>query len=163
MNKFLSLLLLISASSAHAETIGGVDYQIPNPGTPWQQESTEKKDHYETAVYIPAGTTRAETKEFFGAIAADRQGGSMEQKDIEADLLKNFPEHAITVKILEKNPKDVIYEWNVKRDDSELSGITKGFNTDKGIVVLSYQVFGPLKEDARTLFVPLLKAASLQK
>jgi hypothetical protein len=163
MNKFLSLLLLISASTAHAETIGDVEYQIPNPGTPWTQESRDKKEQYETVVYIPAGTTKAETKEFFGAIAADRQGGSMEQKDIEADLLKNFPDHNITVKVLEKNAKDVTYEWNVKKDDFELSGITKGFNTGKGIVVLSYQVFGPLKDDSRTLFVPLLKSATLKK
>lgn len=163
MNKFLSLLLLISASTAHAETIGEVEFQVPNAGKPWTQESHDKKEQFETVVYIPAGTTKAETKEFFGAIAADRPGGSMEQKDIEADLLKNFPDHDITVKVLEKNPKDVTYEWNVKKDDFELSGLTKGFNTDKGIVVLSYQIFGPMKDESRTLFVPLLKAASLKK
>lgn len=163
MNKFLSLLLLVTASTAHAETIGEVEYQVPNPGAPWTQESHDKKEKFETVVYIPAGTTKAETKEFFGAIAADRQGGSMEQKDIEADLLKNFPDHDITVKLIEKNPKDVTYEWNVKKDDFELSGLTKGFNTDKGIVVLSYQIFGPMKEESRTLFVPLLKSANIKK
>lgn len=158
MKKIIPILTAFIAHSAFAETAGPVSYSFPE-NKPWQLTLDQPHQGGFNRIYIPAGTDKASAKEYFAVVTTDKKDLSGKLEDIEAGLKANLPEHEIKVKIIEENPNDITYEWSASKGTFQISGITKGFNTHPGAVILTYQTFGALSEEMRTLWIKQLAQA----
>lgn len=160
MKKILFSSALALTLQLHAETIGKVEYAIPSSVGDWKISDERQNAQMHTVLYTPKGLPQTESQEFFVLISTDQKSSSTKQDLIQQEIEKSFPGYAVTVKILKENPNDVLYEWQIAKGEQKMSGLSRGFNTNPGTAVLTFQVIGSLNESQRALWQEVLSKAT---
>ena len=143
------LMTCLFASPLVAETIGNVEYQLPE-GWKIANEINTEKNKSKTIIYVPENSTKENaiisyvpgnsTKEkavdTFGAHVNNLPNEGLDQ-DALAKIL--FPGKQVTMNVLEKDSQSILFEWSVGEGDKALHGLIRGFSNEQGTVMLFYQ------------------------
>lgn len=158
MNAKIISFALLAMGSLSGETAGKVTYNLPDPSS-WKLSLDQSREDLVNRIYIPKDQEKGTAQEYFAVVATDRKELSGKLEDMKAGIEANLPGYAVEVRMISENPNDVTYEWKASKENSVLSGITKGFNTRPGVVLLTYQRFGEVAPKTRALWIEQLKQA----
>ncbi len=167
MKKFLMLAACLFASAVVAEEIGDVEFNLPR-SQEWkvanELEGKTGETKSKSLVYIPKDATIETTKESFGAVEVDLPSGQVDQESIENMYKLQFPSLKVSVKILDKAPDSVLYEWSLNDEKAEgIHGWTRLFTGDKQTVLLTYQTEDINKvKDKESVWTKVLKDAKIK-
>lgn len=166
MKLILNLLFCLVMIPLVAEKIGPVEYQLP-PQVAGQWEIGNKLENEKsvTVIYIPKGTSRQSTKEFFG-VNANRYPSDLDNTlSFKASLAKQYPHMQVDVDILERGKDNLLYEWVAKEQGKEkIHGLGRVFSIGGGTVVLGYQTENIADvARARLDWLPTLKQAKVRQ
>lgn len=152
MKYIFILLCALMMTSVFAETIGEVEYHLPESAQNWEIDNKIENDKGTTLIYIPQGTTREDAQEFFGV---NSNTYSISLEDVEAYL----PKLGKNIKVLEKNETSLLLEWS-EENGEEIYCLSRFFSTKEGSVGLMYQTKNLTHlETTRSIWLPALKAA----
>jgi hypothetical protein len=146
MNKLLFTCVLAASLHLSAESIGKITYNLPKSASDWKITDEKQNEHLHTILYTPNGTSQTESSEFFVLLSTDQTSSSTKQDLIKKEIEKNFPGFDVIVNVVKENPNDVLYEWSLSKGDQKMSGISRGFNTNPGTAVLTYQIIGSMPD-----------------
>lgn len=144
MKKFLLACAFVASTHLSAESIGKITYNLPKSASDWKIIDEKHDDHLHTILYTPNGASQTESREFFVLLSTDQASSSTKQDLIKKEIEKSFPGFDVTVNVVKENPNDVLYEWSIVKGEQKMSGISKGFNTNPGTAVLTYQIIGSM-------------------
>lgn len=141
MLPFFVFLTLCFVSTLAAETIGNVEYQLPEEGKNWKIEQTGPKEGIpgQTILYQPENQSILGI-EFFGAYikkgSTDIKNSEVLKKEIESA----FPDQQVTFKVLSTDSQSELVEWIVGKDNlQKLHGWARIFSTPETTIMLFYQ------------------------
>lgn len=159
-------LFLISALSCalnlQAETIGKVEYNLQPTFSNWSVFEEMENGPIYTMIYTPEGVPQGETPELFIVISTNLPRGATNREQIQQDIERSFPGATVSVTMLDQGDDATVYEWRVSKGDKALSGITKGFNTNPGTVVMTYQTLDKLTDENKTNWLKVFAKAHLK-
>lgn len=166
MRYVLTLLSWLMIFPILGEIIGRVEYQLPPTiAQQWEVVSQMQDEKSTTKIYVPKGTSRQMTQEFFGVNANKYPSNLDNPLAFKASIGKQFPNLEVEVNILEKGKDSLLYEWIAKEQGNErMYGWGRVFSTSNGTVVLNYQTEDLSKvAKARLDWLPVLKQAKLKQ
>lgn len=141
--KYTYILALVSClimTSAFAETLQNVEYHLPKVAQDWEIGNKLESEKGITLIYIPKGTRKQTFKEFFGVNINTHSSDPNDTFSLKNALKKLYPHLDINFREIEKTPSSVLYEWSAKENGQEkIYGLGRGFSTQDGSVLLSYQ------------------------
>ncbi len=178
MNTFVKVLtsLILSCcamSSLTAETLGNIEYQLPQQGAGWKilppppNLKTDQPQLNFISIWVPENSLPKETKEAF---VAHKMSASTNLKDqaslkdgIERGMRLKFPDPKATVTVLEETPDSVLYEFSVTSGGEEKEhGWIRIFSTPESTTMLTYQTeLVDQISEKRDLWLPTLKDAKV--
>jgi len=147
------------AASLIADTIGGVDYTLPNATQYWQLKNQSEEASSVTFLYVPKGVVNP--TEFFAASSTPQLIDVADLSSLQNSFKKLYPNMTFDIKILESNKGDVLYEWTGKQQNVEkMHGWGRAMNTEDGTVLFTYQSQDVSNINAlRDKWLPVLKNA----
>jgi hypothetical protein len=159
MKKLLLIATLACVLNLHAETIGKVDYTLQPIFSNWSVFEESETGPLKTIIYTPKGVPQTETPELFVIISTNQPRGSTNLDQIRQEIQNSFPDMEVRVEMLQQDNDVTLYTWSVSKGDKALSGITKGFNTNPGTVVMTYQTLNKLTDDNKANWLKVLSEA----
>ena len=160
--KFIATLFCcLMFVAGFAETIGNLEYQLPEGAKDWEMANKLHNEKGTTLIYIPKGASRETSKESFGINTNYFSSNLDDGSEIKMALKAIYPEMNIELQILEKGDNGLVYEWAAKESGQEkVHGWGRVFSTQDGSTVLSYQTENiPDLNKARNIWLPALKKA----
>ncbi|MFN4174531.1 MAG: hypothetical protein ACK4HV_05455 [Parachlamydiaceae bacterium] len=157
------LILCLSVFSLFADSIGGVDYTLPNSSQYWQLKNQTEGGSFVTFMYVEKGVVNP--TEFFAATATPKILDVTDLASIQKSFKKLYPNMVVEVKSLESKEGDNLYEWSGTLEGEEkLHGFGRAIITEDGTVLLTYQTqdIANLKAH-KEKWLPVLKNASWKK
>lgn len=164
MKSVLTLLFCLLLAIASCETIGGVQYQLPQQiSQQWVIANQMENEKSRTIIYIPKGFSRENAKEFFGVNANKYPSDLDNILAFKASFAKLYPNMQVDVEILEKNQNSLLYELTAKENGREnIHGWGRVFSTKGGTVLLGYQTEDiPSVAAGRFDWLPVLREAKI--
>lgn len=164
MRYLLSLLCFAIITSAFADTIGNVEFHLPESPHGWEIGNKLENEKGTTLIYIPNDSSFKNSKEFFGVNANILSTNINDVSYLEKSLSQMFPNMLIDLWVLEINHNSILYEWAAKDHGQEkIHGLGRAFSTKEGTVGLAYhsenmQEIGK----ARAIWLPILKEAKIK-
>lgn len=154
-----------------AESIGNVEYTLPDTKQHWKLAAEKQPDK------VVSSTTRRYVPENRGSVAIAEESFSAnvnnlpedpkeEENDIKKRVEKMFPETDVEVHMIERTPNSNLYTWSVTSNDSPLSfwGVSKHVRLENGSVNLVYKTTNKETFDAdKDIWIDALKKAHLQQ
>lgn len=161
MKYLLMALCCLATTFLSAETIGFVEYQLPESG--WKVFNKIENDQGTTIVYEENNSSSEMPKATFAVNYNKRPTSSKDFAAVEASMRKQFPNNQLDFQVLEQNEHSFLYEWSLKDQATELAhGWGRGISTDKGTVVLGYQLIDTTDvAKARETWLPIIKNAKI--
>jgi hypothetical protein len=162
MKFIFTLLCLFSTWTVYGETIGDVEYQLPEQiSQEWAISKKIESKRGTTIVWCPKS---AEVKEFFG-VHANQLATHLDTASFKEMFSKMLPSAHVDVQILEKTDSSVLFEWTATENEQQMVyGLHRAFATAEGTVVLGYQIEDKIDvAKAKDLWLPVLKDAHLVK
>lgn len=143
MRYILFFFTCLTLGALSAETIGKVQYELPNQGKGWKKANELKGDgkiKSFTIIYIPENEDLSNAHESFGAHVDSISSTPPDKKTIEKTIKKQFPNQQVKVNILESAPQSVLYESILSEEGKErIHGWTRLFSNSEGTILLIYQ------------------------
>lgn len=157
------LIGCLAVFSLFADTIGGVDYTLPNATQYWQLKNQTEDGKSVTFLYVPKGVMNP--TEFFAASSTPQIIDVADLASIQNSLKKLYPNMTVEVKTLETKEGDHLYEWSGKlQNEEKMHGWGRAFNTEDGTVLFTYQSQDVSNINAlRDKWLPVLKNAQFKK
>lgn len=164
MMKTIFILGCLALSSAFAETLNDVEYQIPQNEKKWVVGNKMENDQGTTLIYIPSANVKQNTNEFFGISATKLKTDINDTNSIKEVLTRLYPKFKVEVTILDKSNDGFLYEWTAKNDDKEvLHGWGRALANKDGTVIMGFQTSDiEGLETAKSTWLPILKAARIK-
>lgn len=161
MRYLLVLITFLMTPMISAESIGNVEYTLPQGWKKVNELNSCKTTQSRTLIYVPEKYTREDSLEFFSVHSNDLPSLALNQSSIEKMLQIQFPNKQVYAKILENSPDSLVYEWAVKDGNHEsLKGLTRIFTPHEGVRILSYQTEQASQFDTMNdTWMPILKGA----
>ena len=162
MKYILTFICCLMMSTAFAETIGNVEYQLPQIAKDWNI-SNKLEFNGTTIIYTPKISEGQNTREFFGVNSNKLSSNFSDINTVKAFLTKFLPAMDIHVTELEKNDNGILYEWFANDKGLEkVHGWGRILSSNEGTVILTYQTenISDLAK-ARAIWLPVLKGAHL--
>jgi|GEM_PF-1812504 len=168
---FISFFLTTSllATSLLADTIGNVEYILPDSKKHWKLAAEKKSDKTvvsTTRYYVPENRSSvALAEEGFSANLNNIPGEPKEDENaVKARIQKMFPQTDIEVHVITKEPDAILYTWAVPSTTKPIWGVSKHFHIENGSINLMYRttnqdIFNADKND----WIEALKAAHIIK
>lgn len=152
---FASLLF----TSLLADTIGGVDYTLPNATQYWQLKNQSEEGRSVTFLYVPKGIVNP--TEFFAASSTPQLIDVADLSSLKNSFQKLYPNMTIDIQVLESKKGDVLYEWSGKLQGKEtMHGWGRAFHTEDGTVLFTFQSQDVSNVNAlRDKWLPVFKGA----
>lgn len=164
LKKILCAATLL-ASPLIGETIGNVDYKIPESAKAWKVANEMTNPKSSTVIYIPHEGAKNDQQQTFTVHSNTLPSDITDDKTIVDGLLKTleiyYPSKKVQGQIVEKDKDSILFEWSVEDQGKEvLHGWYRMFGSAEGTVLLGYQT-GDISgiEAERAIWVPALKAA----
>lgn len=172
------ICLCLMATSGFAETIGPVEYRIPENWKIAKQLQSDKKVKSNTAIYVPTYAIWPNTKEIFTAHVNDLS--SVLNEDTAKKAMEKGVNAQIDFHMIDARPDSILFEWSptspLKDSDdhkkqiskqvieSQAHFLTRVFSYPGGTVMLTYESDDPKEfEKARPLWIKTLNQASMKK
>ena len=157
------LLFCLGVITLFADTIGGVDYTLPNATQYWQLKNQTEDGNSVTFLYVPKGIINP--TEFFAASSTPQILDVSDLSSIQNSLKKLYPNITVDVKSLESKKGDHLYEWSGKMQGAEtMHGWGRAINTEDGTVLFTYQSQDVSNVNAlRDKWLPVLKNAKFNR
>lgn len=154
------LIFCLSVLSLFADTIGGVDYTLPNATQYWQLKNQTEGGSSVTFLYVPKGVMNP--TEFFAASSTPQILDVSDLSSIQNSFKKLYPNMTVEVKSIESKDGDNLYEWSGKlQGEEKMHGWGRAINTEDGTVLFTYQTQDVSNVNAlRDKWLPVLKNAS---
>jgi len=166
MRHFFMLFACLAWGALNAETIGNVEYHLPNQGKGWKivnELKTTKNRISTTIIYVPEKTSK-KNSEFFG-VHQNTWFVDLNAAALENSIKAQYPNQEINFLILEETPQSVLYEWSVREEEEAEEGMhgwTRIFSFTDETIILSYQTKQILSVDkVGPLWVKILKNAKV--
>lgn len=160
----LSLAFLCSAP-LFAETIGPVEFQLPQTDHGWKLDRTQKEHQITVMLYIPDNVTNGHPSEYFAATFTPQLGGVMGLESLTDMLKQQFQGQEVHVEIVEQIDDSIIFEWSAVKDPGQpgIYGWTRIMTTPHGTVSLGYvtHILNPDVAALRSTWVAVLKSATV--
>ncbi len=164
MRLILAILCCFATFSLAAETIGNIEYHLPDPQK-WKLVPTAAAKGSEgmNLVYIPADSTKEKATEFFGIYMDDQASGPLEQSALEQIIKTQFPKKDVKVSLLERTANSTLYEWSVSEGGQEKThGWTRAFSGPDETAIIMFQTEQIKNIDTlRPIWVKALKDAKV--
>lgn len=141
MLPFFVFLTFCFVSTLAAQTIGNVEYQLPEEGKNWAIEHSGPKEGIpgQTILYQPENQSPLGI-EFFGAYIKKRPTDIKNSEAFKNEIEKQYPEHKITFNVLSTDAHSELVEWVVSKDNlQKLHGWARIFSTPENTIMLFYQ------------------------
>ncbi len=148
------------------ETIGTVNYTIPESAKEWKVANEMKNPESTTIVYLPSDNSQNEKKQVFTVHSNTFASDTTDNKAIAEGLIKTlelyYPGKKVQGTIVEKEANSILFEWAVEEEGKEiLHGWYRMFGSNNGTVLLGYQTGDiPGLEKERANWLPALKGAT---
>ena len=161
MKYILTLLSFLLLAPVFSETIGTVEYHLPQVAQEWEIGNVLQSKRGLTLIYIPKDTQRQNAKEFFGVHENNFTSNIDDLASLKAGLTKGYPKMKIDLWILENANNSILYEWAMIENETEkFHGLGRIFSTQDGTVLLLYQTENISDvAKARSVWLPILKDA----
>lgn len=161
MKYILTLLCCLLMAPVFAETVGNVEYHLPQVAQEWEIGNKLQSEKGTTLIYIPKSTQRQNAKEFFGVNENNLTSNINDPALLKAGLIKTHPKMKIDLWVLENANDGILYEWSAKENGEEkVRGLGRAFSTKDGTVVLGYQTENISDvANVRSVWLPVLKDA----
>lgn len=126
-----------------AETIGFVEYHLPEIDQGWKMDRQELHPDANTQmtsiIYVPNKAAKDYPLEFFGATVTNRPESAHTAETLKMLLEQQFATKDVIVTILEQQKGSTLFEWSAKLSAKEIAhGWTRIFSTNQGTVMLAY-------------------------
>lgn len=159
MHIFLTLFTCLAISPLLAETIGYVEYQLPQATQEWEVGNKTTDQNGTTIVYIPKGASKEDLTEFFAVNANEYPTDLNDMESFNAVFKDEYPNMQVDVKVLEKGKDDILYEWTAKdKGQKSIYGLGRVFSSKEGTVLLEYENENPSStEKGHNIWMPVLK------
>ncbi len=160
-------MLLIDGSS-FGETIGNVEYHLPQVAQDWEMGNILQGKRSLTLIYIPKDTERLNAKESFGVVevvednlTSNLTSNIDDSASLKAGIAKMFPKMKIDLWVLENASDGILYEWSAKKNGEEkIHAWNRIISTKNGTVTLGYLTKNISDvANARSVWLPVLKDA----
>ena len=165
MIKKMICLSALATNALMGETIGNVDYKIPDSAKEWKVANEMSNPKSSTVVYIPIESVTNGQQQIFTVHSNTLPSNISDDKIIVDGLLKTleiyYPSMKVDGHIVEKDKDSLLFEWSVADQGKEtLHGWYRMFGSNDGTVLLGYQT-GNINglEAERAIWVPALKEA----
>ncbi len=134
-------LTLCMVASLTAETIGNVEYQLPEEGQKWKTEKTGPSEGIpgKTILYQPENQSPFGI-EFFGAYIKKSPINIKNSESLKQEIERTYPGQKVLFQVLSADAQSELVEWAVSKDNHEkLHGWARIFSTPDNTVMLFYQ------------------------
>ncbi|MFV0340834.1 MAG: hypothetical protein ACK5MA_09480 [Parachlamydiaceae bacterium] len=162
MKKLLLISALACALNLHADNLGTVEYSLQPTFSNWNIFEETKTGPLNTIIYTPKGVPQTETPELFVVISTNQPRGSTNPEQIRQEIQNSFPGMEVQVDMLKQDNDVTLYTWSVSKGDKALSGITKGFNTNPGTVIMTYQTLNKLTDETKANWLKVISDAHVK-
>lgn len=137
----IAFLTLCFVSTLAAETIGNVEYKLPEEGSGWKVEKMGPKEGIPgtTILYQPENQSPLGI-EFFGAYIKNSPTDLKSSETLKEEIKTAYPDHQVTFNVLSSDPESELVEWKVVKDNVQLlHGWARIFSGGKTTTMLFYQ------------------------
>jgi hypothetical protein len=134
MRYILALCTFLFVGSLAAETIGNVEFQLPDQD--WKVKHT-------LVTYAPENTSEDTAKSFFSAslntLSSDLSDFDSLKEGLEMGAKYRFENSAVEVNILQKTSQSALYEWFISDSGQDkIFGLSRAILTPEGKVAFYY-------------------------
>lgn len=163
MYKIWVSILCFTMGSLSAEMIGDVEYSLPKEDNGWKVANEMKNEGSATLIYVPEGKTTETAGEFFGVNYNLLPFGGTNEESLKKIMQEQFPDAKVSIKIIEADPKSVLYEWSLSDQTKEVvHGWSRAFASGDGTAVLMYTTEHMDQIDhARKIWEKMLREAKI--
>lgn len=159
-----TIICSLFLASSFAETIGKVEYKLPQIAENWEIGTKFTTENGNTIVYIPKGGQTETSRQFF-AVNNNFFPINLDNIQVVKTLISNFfPNMQLEVKELAKSKEGATYEWTVSRENVEtIHGWGRVFLGEKNeVVVLIYQTRDIADlENSKAIWLPVIQDAKV--
>lgn len=134
-------LTLCFVSTLVAQTIGNVEYQLPEETKNWKIEKSGPSEGIpgQTILYQPEKQSPLGI-EFFGAYIKNSPTNIKNSEALKNEIAKAYPDHQVSFKVLSEDPQSEFVEWVVSKDNlQKFHGWARIFSTPEATTMLFYQ------------------------
>lgn len=146
------LLILSLFSLCFAETLGFVEYEIPQG---WELFDKTETDRGTTVIYAP----KEDLPEVFGAYFSNEPADLNDLEGIRKGLCKLFPFKFVRLNVIEKDENSLTFEWKVSEAQHDIAyGLSRVFSKEEQTVFFYYYTENTLDKN---LWLPLFRHAKI--
>lgn len=141
MLPFIVFLTLCFISTLAADTIGNVEYQLPEEGKHWviEKQGPSQGIPGQTILYQPEKQSLLGI-EFFGAYIKKSATDTKNSEAFKNEIESAYPEDVVSFKVLSTDSQSELVEWSVgKGGIKKLHGWARIFSTPDSTTMLFYQ------------------------